>query len=243
MHPSSGLITKPIRLHGERLLRAQKEAVDSNLRALHVEPFLITQLKATNDDFSEKLPLHYPDIPFYREWPEDAESKRSFWVPLLSGYDNFLSGHNDFSVGLMLAESGKIVSLTAYGVENSEVIHINAGSPPIVDGRHVHLKNPKTDSGLCLIIGSKFLNHPETLKHKRVRQSGNELKDMLSLVSGSASLAIGHQPRASIFQMIRMFARENGFIIGKLDETDNLLNSGFMLRKRPKLKISRRKKQ
>ena len=216
--------------------------MENNLRATQAKPFLQNQMRATLDDFSEKLPQHYPQVPFYREWPKNCQSLKSFWAPIVSGYHNFLAGHTDFSIGLMLVESGKIVSLTAYSVGGSEDIHVNAGSPPIVNGRNIHLKNTSSDFGLCLIIGSQFLNHPETEKHKYFRQSGHELKDILSLISGSASMAIGHTPEPLIFQMIKMFARENGFVIDTWSQGNEIKTSGFILKKRQKLKVKRKTK-
>jgi len=135
MHPSNNLILPILRKHGDRLLKAQIEAMVKDLSWEEQEAFLKRQLDASVEEIREKLAQSYPNYPFLTEWEsETLRTSVKAWVFALSGEQNYLVGIDDFSITLTLFELGKPMQLTAYTANTQAEIRIGEGKDVVRNG-------------------------------------------------------------------------------------------------------------
>jgi fructose-1,6-bisphosphatase/inositol monophosphatase family enzyme len=115
MHPSNNLLLPILRKHGDRLLKAQIEAMVKELSWEEQELFLRRQLDASVEAIREKLATSYPDYPFLTEWePEILKKSLKAWVFALSGERNYVLGIDDFTPTLTFVELGRPQHIAGY---------------------------------------------------------------------------------------------------------------------------------
>jgi hypothetical protein len=167
MHPSNNLLLPILRKHGDRLLKAQIEAMVKELSWEEMGSFLKLQLIGSIDEIREKLAQSYPDYAFLTEWkPEIMQTSLKTWAFGLSGEQNFLAGIDDFSLTLTLFELGKPMRLTGYTVNTQSEIHVGEGKDVFRNGYRV--KPTSIVDHSCIIS----------------RSSRNELEDTLLAYRG-----------------------------------------------------------
>lgn len=126
MHPSNNLLLPILRKHGDRLLKAQIEAMVKELSWEEQELFLRRQLEASVEAIREKLATSYPDYSFLTEWePEILKKSLKAWIFILSAQSNYLIGLDEFSLTISLIELGKPIQLTGYIPGTQEELWIN----------------------------------------------------------------------------------------------------------------------
>ncbi len=126
MHPSNNLLLPILRKHGDRLLKAQIEAMVKELSWEEQELFLRRQLDASVEAIREKLATSYPDYPFLTEWePEILKKSLKAWVFALSGEQNYLLGIDDFTLTISLIELGKPIQVTGLTANTQAEIRIS----------------------------------------------------------------------------------------------------------------------
>jgi hypothetical protein len=167
MHPSNNLLLPILRKHGDRLLKAQIEAMVKELSWEEMESFLKLQLIGSIEEIREKLAQSYPDYAFLTEWkPEIVQTSLKTWAFALAGEQNFLAGIEDFSLTLTLFELGKPMRLTGYTVNTQVEIRIGEGKDVVRNGYRV---KPISTA-----------NHRSAVN----RLSGNELEDKILAYRG-----------------------------------------------------------
>ena len=167
MHPSDNLLLPILRKHGDRLLKAQIEAMVKELSWEEQELFLRRQLEASVEAIREKLATSYPDYPFLTEWePEILKQSLKAWIFALSGEQNYLLGIDDFTLTVSLIELGKPVYLIAY-VANT-----------FVDISIEPYKGIKRN-GYKVIANDHKRSHP-----RLTRATRNELEDRIRMIEG-----------------------------------------------------------
>ena len=168
MHPSNNLLLPILRKHGDRLLKAQIEAMVKELSWEEQELFLRRQLDASVEAIREKLATSYPDYPFLTEWePEILKKSLKAWVFALSGEQNYLLGIDDFTLTITLLELGKPLLLTGYTASTQNEIKLFESKDIIRNGYKVRHRLP---SGKTEQIS---------------RATCNELEDRLRLIEGT----------------------------------------------------------
>lgn len=126
MHPSNNLLLPILRKHGDRLLKAQIEAMVKELSWEEQEFFLRRQLDASVEAIRDKLATSYPDYPFLTEWqPEILKKSLKAWVFALSGEQNYLVGIDDFTLTISLIELGKPIQVTGFTANTQAEIRIS----------------------------------------------------------------------------------------------------------------------
>ena len=89
MHPSNNLLLPILRKHGDRLLKAQIEAMVKELSWEEQELFLRRQLDASVEAIREKLATSYPDYPFLTEWEPEILVFLSIQLMIIQQVDMF----------------------------------------------------------------------------------------------------------------------------------------------------------
>ena len=206
MHPSNTLLVPLVHRQGERLLRAQIEAQSKELRPDDRQKFLAKQLDAVVENITEKLEPSYRDVPILTEWDSNAlKSSLKSWIIFLSGEANFTLGVPDFSLGLMLVELGRPVTFTAYSPNNQSEIHGNLNEGVFVSGYRVRKTLTKVESKLCVILGPERYQGSDIEQYDFVRQTGNELEDMLLVLNGRAQRSFGEPGDFTLKVLIKHF--------------------------------------
>jgi len=192
MHPSNTLLTPLLHKHAERLLRAQIEAQAKELRPEDRQRFLSKQFDAFVEVLSEKLEGSYRDAPVLTRW--DTETLRSnvkSWVVFLAGEANYMLGISDFTLGAMLVELGRPVTFTAVSPATQHEIHAHHNEGVFVNGYRVRRTLSKIESKLCVVLGPERYSGEDIAAFDFIRQSGNELEDMLLVLGGRAQTSFG----------------------------------------------------
>ena len=126
MHPSNNLLLPILRKHGDRLLKAQIEAMVKELSWEDQELFLRRQLDASVGEIKEKLSRSYPDYVFLTEWqPEILRTSLKSWVFDMQGFENYLIGIEDFTLTVTHVELGKPSHLVGYSPQTQAEIRID----------------------------------------------------------------------------------------------------------------------
>ena len=168
MHPSNNLLLPILRKHGDRLLKAQIEAMVKELSWEEQELFLRRQLEASVEAIQEKLATSYPDYPFLTEWePEIVRRSLKSWVIILSGEANYLRGIEDFTLVVILLELGNPLNMIGFTPKKNDVIQIDKYSK-IKNGYRIRYYTQKNDPNIYI---------PN-------RRTGDELIDWIGHTSG-----------------------------------------------------------
>ena len=206
MHPSNSLLVPVLHKYSERLLRAQVEAHAKELRPDDRKKFLGKQFDAVTDAISEKLEMSYKDAPVLTTW--DANLIRSSvksWVIFLAGEANFTLGVGDFSLGAMQLELGRPVSFSAITPATQTETHGHRNEGVFVNGFRIRKTLSKVESKLCVILGPKRYTETDIQSFDFVRQSGNELEDMLLVLDGRAQKCFGEPSDTALKTLITHF--------------------------------------
>ena len=180
MHPSNSLLVPILQKHGDRLLRAQIEAHARELGPEDRKKFLGKQFDAVTDTIEEKLGMSYKDAPVLTSWDANTiKTSVKSWVIFLSGEANFTLGVDDFSLGVMQLELGRPVSFSATTPATQTEIHGHRNEGVFVNGYRIRKTLSKVESKLCVILGPERYTGEDIQSFDFVRQSGNELGDML----------------------------------------------------------------
>jgi hypothetical protein len=173
MHPSNNLLLPILRKHGDRLLKAQIEAMVKELSWEEQELFLRQQLEASVEAIREKLETSYPDYPFLTEWePEILKKSLKAWVFALSGEQNYLLGIDDFSLTVMIFELGKATLLIGYSPNCQKELKMEGHKATTINNYRLSIKKPK-----------------ETFEQPNINQrvTNNYLADYLDYLEGKTS--------------------------------------------------------
>lgn len=206
MHPSNTLLTPLLHKHAERLLRAQIEAQAKELRPEDRQRFLSKQFDAFVEVLSEKLEGSYRDAPVLTRW--DTETLRSnvkSWVVFLAGEANYMLGISDFTLGAMLVELGRPVTFTAVSPATQHEIHGHHNEGVFVDGYRIRRTLSKIESKLCVVLGPERYSGEDIAAFDFIRQSGNELEDMLLVLGGRAQKSFGEPGDHTLKTLITHF--------------------------------------
>jgi fructose-1,6-bisphosphatase/inositol monophosphatase family enzyme len=158
MHPSNNLLLPILRKHGDRLLKAQVEAMVKELSWQEQDKFLKQQLEASTQDIREKLARSYPNSPFLVEWqPEVLKSSLKAWVFALSGEQNYLNGLDDFTLAAIAVELGKPYSLIAYSPATATEFLINSDKQITKNNYRIN-KKPRGPEGQIAL--ERITNNP-----------------------------------------------------------------------------------
>lgn len=206
MHPSNTLLTPLLHRQAERLLRAQIEAQAKELRPEERQRFLTKQWQATIDTLTEKLEQPYKGVPVLGSWDtEQVRTSVKTWVVFLAGEANFMLGVPDFSLGLMLVELGRPVTFTAVSPATQHEVHGHHNEGVFLNGYRVRRTLSKVESKLCVILGPERYSGSDLDAYEFVRQSGNELEDMLMVLGGRAQKAFGEPGDTALRMLITHF--------------------------------------
>ena len=176
MHPSNNLLLPILHKHGDRLLKAQIEAMVKELSWEEQELFLRRQLEASVEAIREKLATSYPDYPFLTEWePEILKKSLKAWVFALSGEQNYVLGIDDFSLTISLIELGKPLQLVAYTANTQTEIRIGVSKNIVRNG--YRMKFSQT-SGFKTVV----------------RSTGNELENAILKFRGISTSSATDNP-------------------------------------------------
>ena len=206
MHPSNSLLVPALRKYSERLLRAQVEANARELRPDDRKKFLEKQFDAVTDAVTEKLEMSYKDAPVLTAW--DANLIRSSvksWIIFLAGEANFTLGIDDFSLGAMQLELGRPISFSAITPATQSETHGHRNEGVFVNGYRIRKTLSKVESKLCVILGPKRYTETDLQSFDFVRQSGNELEDMLLVLDGRAQKYFGEPTDTALKTLINHF--------------------------------------
>lgn len=206
MHPSNTLLLPVLHRQAERLLRAQIEAQAKELRPDERQRFLSKQWQAAIDNITDKLALSYRDVPTLSSWDTDVLRKSvKCWVVFLAGEANYMLGISDFSVGATLVELGRPVAFTAISPATQHEIHGHHNDGVFLNGYRVRRTLSKVESKLCVILGPERHASEDLEGFQFVRQSGNELEDMLMVLGGRAQKAFGEPGDNTLKTLIQHF--------------------------------------
>jgi hypothetical protein len=206
MHPSNSLLVPILHKHSERLLRAQIEAHAKELGPEDRKKFLGKQFDAVTDAISEKLAMSYKDAPVLPEWDSNViKSSIKSWVIFLAGEANFTLGIDDFSLGVMQLELGRPVSFSAITPSTQTEVHGHRNEGVFVNGYRVRRTLSKVESKLCVILGPERYTGNDIQSFDFVRQSGNELEDMLLVLGGRAQKQFGEPGDTTLKTLITHF--------------------------------------
>ena len=206
MHPSNSLLVPALHKYSERLLRAQIEANAKELRPDDRKKFLEKQFDAVTDAVTEKLEMSYKDAPVLTAW--DANLIRSSvksWIIFLAGEANFTLGIDDFSLGAMQLELGRPISFSAITPATQSETHGHRNEGVFVNGYRIRKTLSKVESKLCVILGPKRYTKTDLQSFDFVRQSGNELEDMLLVLDGRAQKYFGEPTDTALKTLINHF--------------------------------------
>jgi hypothetical protein len=170
MHPSNNLLLPILRKHGDRLLKAQIEAMVKELSWEEQELFLRRQLDASIEEIREKLAKSYPDYAFFTNWQPDKIRKcLKGWIFVLSGQRNYLLGIDDFSLVVTAYELGKMISLTGFTPSKQTEMNITSNNQ-ITINQYRLLQRP--------------INPAHRLPTATKRNTNNYLEDFLHYLEG-----------------------------------------------------------
>lgn len=206
MHPSNSLLVPALHKYSERLLRAQIEANAKELRPDDRKKFLEKQFDAVTEGVTEKLEMSYKDAPVLTAW--DANLIRSSvksWIIFLAGEANFTLGIDDFSLGAMQLELGRPISFSAITPATQSETHGHRNEGVFVNGYRIRKTLSKVESKLCVILGPKRYTKTDLQSFDFVRQSGNELEDMLLVLDGRAQKYFGEPTDTVLKTLIAHF--------------------------------------
>ncbi len=206
MHPSNSLLVPILHKHSDRLLRAQIEAHAKDLGPEDRKKFLGKQFDAVTETIEEKLGMSYKDAPVLTTWdPKTIQSSIKSWVIFLAGEANFTLGINDFSLGVMQVELGRPISFSAITPATQNEIHGHRNEGVFVNGYRIRKTLSKVESKLCVVLGPERYAGEDIQSYDFVRQSGNELEDMLLVLGGRAQKQFGEPGDATLKALITHF--------------------------------------
>lgn len=206
MHPSNSLLVPVLQRYSERLLRAQVEAHAKELRPDDRKKFLGKQFDAITDAIREKLEMSYKDTPVLTDWDADLiRSSVKCWTIFLAGEANFTLGIDDFSIGAMQLELGRPISFSAITPATQSETHGHRNEGVFVNGYRIRKTLSKVESKLCVILGPKRYTEDDIQSFDFVRQSGNELEDMLLVLNGRAQKRFGEPSDTALKMLITHF--------------------------------------
>jgi fructose-1,6-bisphosphatase/inositol monophosphatase family enzyme len=172
MHPSNNLLLPILRKHGDRLLKAQIEAMVKELSWEEQELFLRRQLDASVEAIREKLATSYPDYQFLTEWePEILKKSLKAWVFALSGEQNYVLGIDDFTCVVILVELGKPHSASCYSPANQMELIINENRTITKNKYRINYEKRQTDT-------SRVID----------RKTGNIVHDMVTTIESRGAI-------------------------------------------------------
>ena len=206
MHPSNSLLVPVLHKHSERLLRAQVEARAKELRPEDRKKFLGKQFDAVTDAITEKLEMSYKNAPVMTTWDINLiKSSVKSWIIFLSGEANFTLGIADFSLGAMQLELGRPISFSAITPATQTETHGHRNEGVFVNGYRIRKTLSKVESKLCVILGPERYEETDLQSFDFVRQSGNELEDMLLVLDGRAQEHFGEPSDTALKTLITHF--------------------------------------
>ena len=208
MHPSNSLLLPILHKHGDRLLRSQVEAHAKALPPEDRKKFLGKQFDAATDIIEEKLSLHYKHAPVMTAWnTEIIKSSVKSWIIFLAGEANFTLGIDDFSLGIMQMELGRPITFSAVSPATQTEIHGIRNQGVFVNSYRIRKTLSKVESQLCVILGPERYNQEDVKTFDFVRQSGNELEDMLLVLGGKAKKHFGEPGDETLKALITHFLK------------------------------------
>ena len=206
MHPSNSLLVPILHKHGDRLLRAQIEAHAKELGPDDRKKFLGKQFDAVTDAISEKLEFSYKDASVLTSWDTNIiKSSVKSWIIFLAGEANLTLGIDDFSLGVMQLELGRPISFSAITPATQIEIHGHRNEGVFVNGYRIRKTLSKVESKLCVILGPERYVRDDIQSFDFVRQSGNELEDMLLVLGGRAQKHFGEPGDTTLKTLITHF--------------------------------------
>lgn len=206
MHPSNSLLVPILHKHGDRLLRAQIEAHAKELGPDDRKKFLEKQFDAITDVISEKLEFSYKDSSVLTSWDTKiVRSSLKSWIIFLAGEANLTLGIDDFSLGVMQLELGRPISFSAITPATQTEIHGHRNEGVFVNGYRIRKTLSKVESKLCVILGPERYFGDDIQSFDFVRQSGNELEDMLLVLGGRAQKHFGEPCDTTLKTLITHF--------------------------------------
>ena len=206
MHPSNSLLVPILHKHGDRLLRVQIEAHAKELDPDDRKKFLEKQFDAVTDAISEKLEFSYKGASVLTSWDTTVvKSSVKSWIIFLAGEANLTLGIDDFSLGVMQLELGRPISFSAITPATQTEIHGHRNEGVFVNGYRIRKTLYKVESKLCVILGPKRYLGDDIQSFDFVRQSGNELEDMLLVLGGRAEKHFGEPGDTTLKTLITHF--------------------------------------
>ena len=206
MHPSNSLLLPILHRHGDRLLRAQIEAGAKDLSPEDRKKFLGKQFDAATEMIEEKLTVSYKNAPVLTAWDtEIIKSSVKSWIIFLTGEANFTLGIDDFSLGIMQMELGRPTTFSAVSPATQTEIHGIRNQGVFVNGYRIRKTLSKIESRLCVVLGPERYKEEDISKFEFVRQSGNELEDMLLVLGGKAQKQFGRPDNVTLKRLITTF--------------------------------------
>ena len=206
MHPSNSLLVPILHKHGDRLLRVQIEAHAKELDPDDRKKFLEKQFDAVTGAISEKLEFSYKGASVLTSWDTTVvKSSVKSWIIFLAGEANLTLGIDDFSLGVMQLELGRPISFSAITPATQTEIHGHRNEGVFVNGYRIRKTLYKVESKLCVILGPKRYLGDDIQSFDFVRQSGNELEDMLLVLGGRAEKHFGEPGDTTLKTLITHF--------------------------------------
>ncbi len=206
MHPSNSLLVPILHKHGDRLLRVQIEAHAKELDPDDRKKFLEKQFDAVTDAISAKLEFSYKGASVLTSWDTTVvKSSMKSWIIFLAGEANLTLGIDDFSLGVMQLELGRPISFSAITPATQTEIHGHHNEGVFVNGYRIRKTLYKVESKLCVILGPKRYLGDDIQSFDFVRQSGNELEDMLLVLGGRAQKHFGEPGDTTLKTLITHF--------------------------------------
>ena len=206
MHPSNSLLVPILHKHGDRLLRAQIEAHTKELGPDDRKKFLGKQFDAVTDAISEKLEFSYKGASVLTSWDTTVvKSSVKSWIIFLAGEANLTLGIDDFSLGVMQLELGRPICFSAITPATQTEIHGHRNEGVFVNGYRTRKTLSKVESKLCVILGPERYFGDDIRSFDFVRQSGNELEDMLLVLGGRAQKHFGEPGDTTLKTLITHF--------------------------------------
>ena len=206
MHPSNSLLVPILHKHGDRLLRVQIEAHAKELDPDDRKKFLEKQFDAVTDAISAKLEFSYKGASVLTSWDTTVvKSSMKSWIIFLAGEANLTLGIDDFSLGVMQLELGRPISFSAITPATQTEIHGHRNEGVFVNGYRIRKTLYKVESKLCVILGPKRYLGDDIQSFDFVRQSGNELEDMLLVLGGRAQKHFGEPGDTTLKTLITHF--------------------------------------
>ena len=208
MHPSNSLLLPILHKHGDRLLRAQIEAHAKDLPPEDRTKFLGKQFDAATEMIGEKLTVSYKNTPVLTTWDtEIIKSSVKSGIIFLAGEANFTLGIDDFSLGIMQMELGRPTTFSAVSPATQTEIHGIRNQGIFVNGYRIRKTLKKVKSSLCVVLGPERYTGDDISSFDFVRQSGNELEDMLLVLGGKAQKHFGDAGDMILKKLIMHFLK------------------------------------